>query len=568
MKRVKYIGLEEGWSQIHGEGIAILTHMLEQSWAGPGVRQVSVDEDVESKQQKPGGVLGTAAAATAASAAAGGGAGSDSGAGLGIGALGVSGVMSCRVCGSEVEPEEVECSMCGSSIVVQRYQRVLKQAFSKIYATCYSMCSQREPYNWQEQLYERHGKVLRDYLVGKVMPRLRAARGEVLLERFLQAKTNHELMTRWMAKFFMFLDRYLVKDRNLPTLREVGEAAFEEHVFQPIKASVQAALVDVVNREREGGPLGDRLLVRGLATVFEGVKRVGDADAFVFSSKHNAEAAAAAVAAEGGAGAGGGAAAAAAAAAGDGGGGNAAGNGGAAAGGEGGAAAGGRPNAQQAGEGKQAGGRGGAAAPAGAAPAGAPRAYVGMDLMAAHGTAQANIMDLYLRVASFVPGVMLKRSFLVSKPQAMKDEVQGVLESTSLVATVYHYVFFLFSPASRHFFVVTFLLETKEVVIQALAVDQMSRAGVGQAALTLYTVVILLSGGASFAAGLLVRRINRFDGAGDRMRRRQTAIFRTCDDEFPDLCEAPDIKIMYSFSKKMGPHTAGDFKVRDGCGVS
>ena len=46
---------------------------------------------------------------------------------------------------------------------------------------------------------------------------------QVLLERFLLAQKNHELMAKWMAKFFMFLDRYLVKDRNLPKLRVVAD---------------------------------------------------------------------------------------------------------------------------------------------------------------------------------------------------------------------------------------------------------------------------------------------------------------------------------------------------------
>ena len=46
---------------------------------------------------------------------------------------------------------------------------------------------------------------------------------QVLLERFLLAQKNHELMAKWMTKFFMFLDRYLVKDRNLPKLRVVAD---------------------------------------------------------------------------------------------------------------------------------------------------------------------------------------------------------------------------------------------------------------------------------------------------------------------------------------------------------
>lgn len=29
------------------------------------------------------------------------------------------------------------------------------------YTTCYDMCTQRSPYNWSEQLYERHGETIK-----------------------------------------------------------------------------------------------------------------------------------------------------------------------------------------------------------------------------------------------------------------------------------------------------------------------------------------------------------------------------------------------------------------------
>lgn len=31
--------------------------------------------------------------------------------------------------------------------------------YVNVYTTCYNMCTQRSPYNWSEQLYQRHGEV-------------------------------------------------------------------------------------------------------------------------------------------------------------------------------------------------------------------------------------------------------------------------------------------------------------------------------------------------------------------------------------------------------------------------
>ena len=31
--------------------------------------------------------------------------------------------------------------------------------YVNVYTTCYNMCTQRSPYNWSEQLYQKHGEV-------------------------------------------------------------------------------------------------------------------------------------------------------------------------------------------------------------------------------------------------------------------------------------------------------------------------------------------------------------------------------------------------------------------------
>ena len=103
-----------------------------------------------------------------------------------------------------------------------------------------------------------------------------------------------------------------------------------------------------------------------------------------------------------------------------------------------------------------------------------------------------------------------------------ENEAHDVLKARSLVATVFNFVMFVFSPASSHFFVVMFLLEAKESIVQALAVEQMSRAGIGREALTIYTCVILLNGLAPLASAWVVRHINRVDQE-DVLRRRAEA---------------------------------------------
>ena len=161
MKRVKYIGLEEGWASIEAKGIRPLTQMLEQGWryADGFPADGGGETKGESKGDDVGGGIGDDGVCVSVEGeGGGGGGGAGGGAGAGAGAevaVESDAIIICRVCECEAEASAVECPMCGSSLVVQRYQAVLKQAFAEIYGICYSMCSQREPYNWQEQLYQR-----------------------------------------------------------------------------------------------------------------------------------------------------------------------------------------------------------------------------------------------------------------------------------------------------------------------------------------------------------------------------------------------------------------------------
>ena len=76
-------------------------------------------------------------------------------------------------------------------------------------------------------------------------------------------------------------------------------------------------------------------------------------------------------------------------------------------------------------------------------------------------------------------------------------------------------------PSSSHYIQMMFVFELKETVVQALAVDQMSRTGIQRVPLTLITAVILLNGLSSFfAMTWVVNRINRNDSV---LRKRQEA---------------------------------------------
>lgn len=150
-----------------------------------------------------------------------------------------------------------------------------------IYTTCYDMCTQRSPYNWSRELYQRHGETIDNYLNENVIGVLReksSQGGTILLAELQQRWTNHQLMNKWLKRFFTYLDRYYVKHHSLPTLTEAGLRSFRSHVFDVIKGDSSAALLALINSEREGNII-DKSLVKKIVELYEAMG-MGTLDAY------------------------------------------------------------------------------------------------------------------------------------------------------------------------------------------------------------------------------------------------------------------------------------------------
>jgi cullin 1 len=97
------------------------------------------------------------------------------------------------------------------------------QLYVSIYTICYNMCTQRSPYNWSEQLYQRHSETIKNYLQTGVLPALRHRHDEFLLHELVRRGINHKIMNKWLKNFFQYLDRYYVRYHSLPTLEDAGD---------------------------------------------------------------------------------------------------------------------------------------------------------------------------------------------------------------------------------------------------------------------------------------------------------------------------------------------------------
>lgn len=151
--------------------------------------------------------------------------------------------------------------------------------YVQIYTTCYDMCTQRSPYNWSRELYQRHGETIERYLTTNVVPALRDKNGSTLLLAELHHRwVNHQIMNKWLKKFFTYLDRYYVKHHSLPTLAQAGLRCFRTHVYDELKPETTQALLGLIVDERDGKII-DKSLVKSIVELYESMG-MGSLDAY------------------------------------------------------------------------------------------------------------------------------------------------------------------------------------------------------------------------------------------------------------------------------------------------
>jgi cullin 1 len=133
------------------------------------------------------------------------------------------------------------------------------------------MCTQRSPRNWSRELYQRHGETIDRYLTTKVLPAIRENNGKggsILLKELQHRWINHQIMNKWLKRFFTYLDRYHIKHHSFPTLHEVGLKCFRSKIYEEVKSDTTAAILSLVHDEREGRII-DTLLVKCIVDIYE-----------------------------------------------------------------------------------------------------------------------------------------------------------------------------------------------------------------------------------------------------------------------------------------------------------
>lgn len=140
--------------------------------------------------------------------------------------------------------------------------------YINIYTTVYKMCTQRRPYVYSQQLYDKYRISLEEYVAVTILPALGEVHDQFLLKEVEKCWGNyHKVLVRLISNMFIYLDLYFVRQNSLVSLVKVGVMCFRDVVYHGIKINVKNVVIELINREREGEQI-DRALLRNIVNFF------------------------------------------------------------------------------------------------------------------------------------------------------------------------------------------------------------------------------------------------------------------------------------------------------------
>ncbi len=138
--------------------------------------------------------------------------------------------------------------------------------YSLLYTTVYNLCTDHNM-EYSGLVYQKYCECVSQYLQKHAAPVVQPLHGVSLLTALANHWSNHKFMLRWLNKFFQYLDRFYVKSQDVPTLTEKGLELFKAIAFNPVKKRVTKAVLDEINKSREGEFIDDGLL-KGAIEIF------------------------------------------------------------------------------------------------------------------------------------------------------------------------------------------------------------------------------------------------------------------------------------------------------------
>lgn len=120
----------------------------------------------------------------------------------------------------------------------------------------------------QEILYNKYSESIKAFLEQDVKADLEQLQGAELLLMLNRKWEHHIIMVKWMQSFFQYLDRYYVDMQQVTKLSDQGFKIFKYEVFAPLCEKTTQAIIEEIQKQRNGEEILDMELLKGSVSIF------------------------------------------------------------------------------------------------------------------------------------------------------------------------------------------------------------------------------------------------------------------------------------------------------------
>jgi cullin 1 len=128
-----------------------------------------------------------------------------------------------------------------------------KKTYIEIYTICYNISTQKSPYNFSNNLYQKYIDIIGDYLLNNVTNKLKNTNDDFILKEFIRHFNNLNIMVKWMRNFMIYLERYYIKSQHLDTFENISNKLFKNLILDKFKIKITNLLINAINNIRYYG---------------------------------------------------------------------------------------------------------------------------------------------------------------------------------------------------------------------------------------------------------------------------------------------------------------------------
>lgn len=139
--------------------------------------------------------------------------------------------------------------------------------YMRLYTLVYELCHPNPLGPDTRKMYDQYEKTFHDYISSKVLPSLRRKENQDLLKELLKQWTNHRILSRWLSRFFYYLERYFIRKVGLPSLKGTSHLAFYKLIYGEINGQITDAILSLIDKEREGEQI-DQTFVKEVLDIY------------------------------------------------------------------------------------------------------------------------------------------------------------------------------------------------------------------------------------------------------------------------------------------------------------